>query len=124
FFFQKIRINGGGSSTCSVNPYRNYAASNNAFVETINAVHPNGMNLMTEYEFFLGKNSVVGDATEMMRTASSTWCGSGLGLGVGVGCEGGDSVDGRTLGLSVGDASAITENEEGRVSTLDLTLKL
>ncbi|GKD16499.1 hypothetical protein Tco_1205657 [Tanacetum coccineum] len=113
--YKKKRINGGGSNTCSVNPYRNYGASNSAFVETIDAGRPrlilvrevkevmpvpcNGMNLMTEYEFFPGKNSVVGDATEMMRTASSTWCGSGLGLGVGVGCEGGDSVDGRTLGL-------------------------
>ncbi|GJX62895.1 sporocyteless like protein [Tanacetum coccineum] len=36
--YKKIRINGGGSSTCSVNPCRNYAASNNAFVETIDAV--------------------------------------------------------------------------------------
>ncbi|GJW16087.1 hypothetical protein Tco_0020220 [Tanacetum coccineum] len=139
--YKKKRINGGGSNTCSVNPYRNYAASNSAFVETIDAGRPrlilvrevkevmpvprNGMNLMTEYEFFPGKNSVVGDAGEMMRTASSTWCGNGLGLGVGGG--GGASVDGRMLGLRAGDGScvtAITGNEEGCVSSLDLTLKL
>nr|GEW57132.1 hypothetical protein [Tanacetum cinerariifolium] len=134
---KKKRINVGGSSTFSVNPSRN-----SAFVETIDAGRPrriqvrevmpvprNGMNLMTE-------NSVVGEAAEMMRTASPTWCG--IGLGFGVGGEGGASVVGSMLGLlgrcfgwwswlRAGDGScvtAITGNEEGCVSSLDLTLKL
>nr|GEX47466.1 hypothetical protein [Tanacetum cinerariifolium] len=131
--YKKKRINGGGCSTFSVNPSRN-----SAFVETIDAGRPrriqvrevmpvprNGMNLMTGYEFFPMKNSVVGEAAEMMRTASPTWCGSGLGFGVGG--EGGASVDGSMLGLRAGDGScvtAITGNEEGCVSSLDLTLKL
>ncbi|PWA89294.1 hypothetical protein CTI12_AA034710 [Artemisia annua] len=137
---KKKRISGGGSSTWSVNQFRNYAhsahsSSNNAFgegrprrvqvreVKEVMPVQRNGMNLMTEYQLFPGEN-IVGNAGEMMRTGSFTWCGSGLGVGV---SGGGTSVDGSMLGLRTGDGSCVTGvtgNEEGCVSSVDLTLKL
>ncbi|CAH1444486.1 unnamed protein product [Lactuca virosa] len=122
---KKKRIH-GGSNACSLNPFRNLAG-NNSVVEMIDAaktrlcsgqvtevisVYRNGGSAMTEYEFFPEKGG--------RGTTSKTCCGSGSGSG--------GSVGGGAVALHGGDRScvtaAITGNEEGSISSVDLSLKL
>ncbi|KAI3497052.1 hypothetical protein L1887_39433 [Cichorium endivia] len=127
---KKKRIH-GGSNACSVNPFRNFSG-NNTVVEMIDAsktrrysgqvtevmsVHRTGGSSLTEYEFFPGKGGRTEDYNykEFMRMGTTTtWCGSGTSVGAPVVLRGGD-------GSCV---TAITGNEEGSVSSVDLSLKL